>query len=74
MDLPHLRADMEDVCCSEVIEACMDTSWESFHARDNATARFYKERRQGPFPLASFFLRGSAQGNISMAFMTIPLR
>lgn len=22
-----------------------DTSWERFHARDNATAKFYKERR-----------------------------
>lgn len=22
-----------------------DTSWERFHAKDNATAKFYKERR-----------------------------
>ena len=30
---------------AEAVSTLDSTSWEQFHARDNATARFYKERR-----------------------------
>jgi hypothetical protein len=48
VDLPHLAQDCLEDACSEESQAYQRDEipfWEKFHARDNATARFYKERR-----------------------------
>ena len=45
-DLPsHVAADLEESSYNEDQQHDSDTSWEDFHARENARARFYKERR-----------------------------
>lgn len=41
----HVAADLEEWRHEEDQQHYSDTSWEDFHARENARARFYKERR-----------------------------